>query len=187
VKSRDKTAYPRQYVSDWTLKDGTPVIIRPIRPDDEPLMAAFHKGLSEETVHSRYGGILKLGVRVAHERLSRLCDIDYGRQMALVVDRTDPASGGHEILGVGRLIKSDVDPQSAEFAIVIADRWQGQGLGARLLGLLIAVGRAEGLQRITAQLMPAEHVMLRMCGKAGFTVDQRGAADGGACPAVLVL
>jgi acetyltransferase len=97
--------YPAQYVWPWTLRDGTEVTIRPIRPDDEPLIVQFHRGLSDLTVHYRYGGVLKLGYRVSHERLLRSCFTDYDRQIALVVDRADPASGRHEILGVARLIK----------------------------------------------------------------------------------
>ena len=65
--------YPVQFVTAWKLRDGTPVTIRPIRPEDEPLMVAFHKTLSEESVHFRYFGSVKLEQRVAHERLTRIC------------------------------------------------------------------------------------------------------------------
>ena len=78
--------YPIQYVGDWTLKDGTPVIIRPIRPEDEPFMVKFHESLSERTVYLRYFDPLKLSVRTSHERLARICFIDYAREIILVAE-----------------------------------------------------------------------------------------------------
>jgi acetyltransferase len=154
------------------MRDGTAVTFRPIRPEDEPLMARFHEGLSEETVRCRYGGLMKLGARVAHERLARMCFTDYDRQIALVADRTTDA-GAHEILAVARLIRGHGDHE-AELAVVVADRWQRRGLGARLLELLIGVARAERLERITARVFPESHVMLRLCEKAGFTIARPG-------------
>jgi acetyltransferase len=84
--------YPMQYVSDWTMKNGTPIKIRPIRPEDEPLVVKFHENLSEESIYSRYFHLIKLQTRVAHERLSRICFIDYDRELALVADYKDPAT-----------------------------------------------------------------------------------------------
>jgi len=84
--------YPAQYVSVWTAKDGTQVTIRPIRPEDEPLIVKFHATLSEESVYMRYFHIIRYNQRVAHQRLTRICFIDYDREMALVVDRKEPQS-----------------------------------------------------------------------------------------------
>jgi acetyltransferase len=86
--------YPSQYVSEATLKDGTPVVIRPIRPEDEPLLIQFHQTLSERSVYFRYFHMMTLHQRTSHERLTRMCFIDYAREMALVVERTDPEGGG---------------------------------------------------------------------------------------------
>src|SRR5262249_34493551 len=97
--------YPAHYSSRWTLRDGTTVTIRPTRPEDEPLMVKFHDTLSPESVYLRYFQALKLSQRVAHERLARLCFIDYDREMALVAERRDPRSGEPEVVAVGRLIK----------------------------------------------------------------------------------
>ncbi|MFM7393980.1 MAG: acetate--CoA ligase family protein, partial [Cyanobium sp.] len=83
--------YPRQYVQPWTLRDGSPVTIRPIRPEDEPLIVAFHRILSEQSVYLRYFHLITLNSRTTHERLTRICFTDYDREMALVVDRRDPA------------------------------------------------------------------------------------------------
>ncbi len=93
--------YPTQYVTPWTLKDGTPVTIRPIRPEDEPLMVAFHATLSERSVYMRYFSPLQLSQRIAHERLTRICFVDYDRQTALVVEHHDQATGERQILGLG--------------------------------------------------------------------------------------
>ena len=85
--------YPTQYVSSWTAKDGMPLVIRPIRPEDEPLLVQFHGTLSDRSVVLRYFHVMTLSTRVAHERLTRICFIDYDREMALVAERQDPQSG----------------------------------------------------------------------------------------------
>ena len=167
--------YPTQYVSVWTLTDGTPVALRPIRPEDEPLMAKFHSTLSERSVHYRYFGQLHLSHRIAHERLTRICFNDYDREIALVVDYLDPETGEHEILGVGRLSKMH-GTNEAEFAIVVSDEWQGMGLGTRLLTELVEIGRAEKIGRITARILPENHEMQTISRKVGFTI-QRDEAE----------
>ena len=85
--------YPRQYVSMWTMKDGRDVTIRPIRPEDEPLMAEFHRTLSDRTVYLRYFASLSLGARIAHERLLRICFGDYDREMVLVAELVNLHTG----------------------------------------------------------------------------------------------
>ncbi len=158
--------YPVQFVTAWKLRDGTPVTIRPIRPEDEPLMVAFHKTLSEESVHFRYFGSIKLEQRVAHERLTRICFNDYDREIALVADHKSE-NGRHEILGVGRLSKvHGVD--EAEFAIVISDQWQGKGLGTQFLKLLVKIGREEKLERIIGHILSDNRAMQRVSKKVGF-------------------
>src|ERR1700747_2919021 len=99
-------SYPTQYVGRWTTKDGTPVTIRPIRPEDEPLMVKFHGTLSEQSVYLRYFHMEKLDSRVAHDRLLQKCFIDYESEMALVADLQDPSTGEREILAGGRMTKA---------------------------------------------------------------------------------
>ncbi|HSM38302.1 MAG TPA: GNAT family N-acetyltransferase, partial [Candidatus Limnocylindrales bacterium] len=161
--------YPRQYVGEWTADDGSALTIRPIRPEDEPLMVRFHGTLSEETVYARYFGYLKLSQRTAHERLTRICFIDYDREMALVAEAPDPESGEPSIVAVGRLSKAH-GRNEAEFAILVADRWQGQGLGGELLRRLVEVGRAESLDLIYAEMLGSNTGMRRASEAAGFTV-----------------
>lgn len=159
--------YPLHYVQPWTLRDGTPVTLRPIRPEDEPLMVAFHRTLSEQSVYFRWLHMIGLNQRIAHERLIGTCFIDYDQEMALVADYADPQTGQHEILGVGRLIKAHHE-SSAEFALLIADRFQHQGLGTELLRRLIQIGRDEHLQRLTGAILAENQGMLTICKKLGF-------------------
>ncbi len=161
--------YPTRYVVPWRLRDGTPVIIRPIRPEDESLMVKFHETLSERSVYYRYFIPLRIEQRIAHERLSRLCFIDYDREMALVVEGQDSNSGGRQLLGVGRLSKLH-GANEAEFALVISDLWQGHGLGTQLLKMLVQIGRDEHLARITATILGDNHEMQKVAQRAGFTV-----------------
>jgi acetyltransferase len=159
--------YPVQYITHWKLKNGLPVTIRPIRPEDEPLMVKFHHSLSEESVYYRYFGQLKLDERIAHERLTRICFNDYDREIALVVEHRDADSGEHVILGVGRLSKAH-GLNEAEFALLISDNWHNQGLGTELLKLLVQIGRDEKLARITAQILAENHAMHNVSRKVGF-------------------
>jgi acetyltransferase len=161
--------YPTQYVWPGQLKDGTLVIARPIRPEDESLMVEFHRSLSDRSVYHRYFSPLRLEQRIAHERLSRICFVDYDREMALVAEKSDPAGGQRVILGVGRLSRLH-GTNEAEFALLIADEWQGRGLGTRLLELLVRVARAEGLQRLSARILPDNHPMQSIARRTGFSL-----------------
>jgi acetyltransferase len=161
--------YPQQFVSEWQLRDGTPLTIRPICPEDEPLMVKFHGTLSEQSVYFRYFLPLKLEHRVTHERLTRICFNDYDREIAILVTRQAPEVNEEEILGVGRLFKAH-GINEAEFAILINDQWQGHGLGTHLLGLLVDIGRKEGLERIIGHVLPDNYSMLKVCKKVGFAL-----------------
>ena len=159
--------YPTQYISQWTLRDGRSVTIRPIRPEDEPLIVKFHQTLSKRSVSSRYGKELPLGDRIDHKQLARDCCTDYDREIALVIDRVIPGSNEHEILGVGRLTKTPGGNES-ELSIVISDEWQSQQLGTRLLELLQEVAQAEQCSQITSRPLPDNSAMRRLLEKACF-------------------
>jgi acetyltransferase len=161
--------YPTQYVFPYKLKNGTAVTIRPIQPEDEPLLVKFHETLSEQSVYQRYFNHLKLDQRVAHERLTRICFNDYDREIALVVERKGTGSEAAEILGVGRLSKAR-GLNEAEFALLISDACQHQGIGTELLKRLIQIGRDEKLARITADILAENQPMLHVTKKAGFKV-----------------
>ncbi len=159
--------YPVQYETTLQLGDQTTVLVRPIRPEDEPQLVKFHEKLSNDTVYNRYSQMLKLSQRVAHERLSRLCFIDYEREMALIVERKTSAQP--EIIGVVRLIKLP-GTDHAELAMVISDEFQRRGLGTRLVQCAIDVARCEKLHRLVAYMLPANRGMQRVCEKLGFRV-----------------
>jgi acetyltransferase len=161
--------YPTRYVAPWTMKDGNEVTIRPIRPEDEPALVRFHETLSERTVYLRYFHLMNLEQRIQHERLTRICFIDYDREMALVAERRNPETGESEILGVGRAMKIHGTTE-AEVAVVISDQWQGRGLGKELLARLLIVGADEKLSKLTADILPDNRGIMRICEKLGFTL-----------------
>ena len=158
--------YPQRLVSTWKMKDGEEVIIRPIRPEDEPLMIKFHEKLSERSVYLRYFQPLKLTQRVAHERLSRICFIDYDREMVLVAERPD-AQGNPEILAVGRLSQLH-GLEEAELAAVAIDAAQHKGLGTELYRRLIKVAQDDKLGRLVSNMLPENREMRAVCVKLGF-------------------
>ncbi len=160
--------YPMKYLGVATLRNGTEVRIRPIRPEDEPKMVQFHHTLSDQSVYSRYAGILKLDLRVAHERLARICFVDYDREMALVAECAPDGAGPSEIVAVARL-KRLQGTADAEFALLVSDSVQRQGLGHAMLSRLFDVGRDWRLQRIVAEILPGNASMRRVCAKLGFT------------------
>ncbi|MGD0613891.1 MAG: bifunctional acetate--CoA ligase family protein/GNAT family N-acetyltransferase [Verrucomicrobiota bacterium] len=162
--------YPTRFVSPWKLKDGTAVTIRPIRPEDEPLLVKFHETLSEESVYHRYFNQIKLDQRIAHERLTRICFNDYDREIALVAERKNPKGGAFEIIGVGRLSKAH-GRNEAEFSLLINDQWQRQGLGTELLKRLVQIGRDEKLSRITAIVLADNYGMQHVSKKVGFKLE----------------
>ncbi len=163
--------YPRKYVQPWKARNGETLLLRPIRPEDEPLLVEFHHSLSERTVYLRYLQVLSLDRRVAHERLTRICFIDYDREMALVAERTDPVTKKKEILGVGRLQKLSGTDQG-EFSVVVTDKWQGSGLGTELLCRILAVAREEKLKQVTAYIHVENSVMQHICQKLGFQIER---------------
>ncbi len=153
--------YPIEHVSQWMMKDGSEVLIRPIRGEDESRMVEFHKGLSDATVYLRYFQAQRLESRVEHERLIRKCFLDYDREVALAAERMNKDTGSHELLGVGRLVRQR-DESEAELGVVVADRWQGAGLGTELVRRLIEIARRERIRRINAAILSENAPMLAL-------------------------
>jgi acetyl coenzyme A synthetase (ADP forming)-like protein len=150
--------YPIQYV--WDEGD---VTIRPIRPEDEPALIQFHQTLSEQTVYFRYFSPVRLSHRISHERLSRICFIDFAREMALV------AESGGVIMAVGRLTRIR-GTRHGEFAVVVSDQFQRRGLGTRILKRLQQIAREEKMTRVIGDILPENRGMQRTAEKAGFTL-----------------
>ena len=158
--------YPMQYVQSGRMKNGEAVTFRPIRPEDEPLLIKLHQALSERSVYLRYFQPLKLSQRTAHERLTRICFIDYDREMALAVERKN-GMGQPQIIAIGRLSKIR-GRDEGELAVLVDDRYQHQGLGTALYQRLIAIAKDEGLRRVVSTILTENREMRAICQKHGF-------------------
>jgi acetyltransferase len=160
--------YPSQYVKSWTMRDDTQVLIRPIRPEDEPAMARFHGTLSEESVYSRYFHHMNLSYRVSHERLTRICFIDYDREMVLVAESTN-ANVDHQIIAVARLTRQR-GSNDAEFAVLVGDPWQEHGVGGEMMRTLMDVAKRERMSRVFGQILTDNRPMQEICKQLGFSL-----------------
>lgn len=159
--------YPTQYVESWILKDQTAVTIRPIRPDDEPLVVQFHKDLSHETVRQRYLKVLSYDERIAHNRLLRICFNDYDREIALVVEHKN------EILGMIRLSKIP-GTEDASFSLMIKDQWQNKGLGSKLMQKILEIAQKEKVEKVHARMLNENFQMQKLCKRYGFQLKPLG-------------
>jgi acetyltransferase len=157
-------AYPNKYVIPWTANDGAALTIRPIRPEDEPMVKLFHETLSDRSVYMRFLHPMLLSERARHERLARVCHCDYDREMTLVAEQDRP--GGRVILGAGRLSKLH-GVNAARFSMIISDDFQGRGLGAEMMRRLMQIARDEKLDRIEAIITSDNQAMQHLCGKLG--------------------
>lgn len=166
--------YPHQYETQWTLKNGESVLIRPIEPEDEPLIIDFHQTLSDESVYMRYAHLFKLSRRTDHERLTRICFIDYDHEIALVVEADE--GDGRSILGVGRLSQFP-GTQTVELSMLVSDRYQHQGIGNQLMQMLITVAKEEKFNQIVAEILPENFAMQALCRKHGFVIEPHQLGD----------
>ena len=156
--------YPIKYVVPWKLEDGTDVILRPIRPEDEALEAEFINGLSEDTSRYRFFSIVR---NLPHSDLVRFCNIDYDREMAIVAEVTE--GGRRREIGVGRII-AEPDRGRGEFAVVIADRYQAKGLGRKLVDMVIDIAVEKRLTLIYGVVLKDNAPMLSLCREMGFVL-----------------
>jgi acetyltransferase len=177
--------YPRQHVREVRVAGEPPLVIRPIRPEDEPGLVAFHNTLSEETVRARYGTDLALAERIAHERLTRICFVDYDREMALVAELAGTDGGeaagsagsarvstDGSIAGVARLSPLH-GSERKELTLVVSDAWQRHGIGRALLAAAVDVAASEGVPGLVAELSPDNAPMRGLLADAGFAFAER--------------
>lgn len=157
--------YPNQYVSHFTLADGTRLQVRPIRPEDEPLIVEFHAGHSEQTLRWRFFGLVR---HLTRDNLIRLCHLDYDRELALAGVWHDQEGRPH-ITGVSRY---HLRPETgiAEFALVVGERWQRRGIGTHLMLRLIEIARERGVRRLVGQVFAENKPMLRLLQKLRFQI-----------------
>ncbi len=161
--------YPFQYVQSARLNDGTNVVIRPVRPEDEPLLVKFHESLSERSVYMRWFTALGLSQRIAPERLKRVCSVDYQNEMVLVAEHEDAETGERSIMGAARLVKVR-GTNDGEISLTICDSCQRLGLGRELIKHLIQIGQERGFDRIVGDVHPENYGMKSLCKNFGFQV-----------------
>ena len=156
--------YPSKYVSNWKTKNETIVQLRPIKPEDEGRFNELFKSLSAETMRFRFFEIIK---EFSHETLTRYCNLDYDREIALVAELPD----SRRIIGVVRLIM-DPDGKSGEFAVLVGDQWQGFGLGLKLMDSLIKMAKDKHLKKIYGYVMANNYKMQNLCNGIGFKAEK---------------
>jgi acetyltransferase len=158
-------SYPAHLSQTWTLASGESLLVRPVRHDDDDLEEAFVRGLSLE---SRYQRMLSGGTRVTPEWIDSMTHIDYQRHMAFAVTMT--LDGAEQFVGVGRYVV-DASTSNADVALVLADAWQGQGLGRRLLETLLEHAASAGIRQAVGVVLATNVAMLRLARSMGFAVN----------------
>ena len=131
------------------------------------MLVRFHEKLSEVALYLRYFYTSKLSRRIAHERMIRICFVDYDREIALVADYKDPQTGEREIIAMGHLSRQ-YGTAEAEFSLLVRDEFQQRGLGTEILRQLVAIGRDQQLHYIRAEVLSQNCGMLRILDKLGF-------------------
>ena len=161
--------YPAQYASDYRFQDGSRVVLRPIRPEDEPLLRAYHEKLSEKTVYQRYLQPLGVAQRTAHDRLTRICFADYDREVTLICESSG-TDGKKEMVGIGRLRKIR-GSDDAELTLSIRDDRQRQGLGHEIVRRLLGIATAERRKTVIARMLSENKAMLAICRELEFKIE----------------
>jgi len=156
--------YLKKYETRWNLRDGRMVLLRPIKPEDEPLWLEMFQRFSEEAIRYRFFELMK---DTPHKVRARYCDIDYDKEMAIVAELAE--EGSSKILGVVRL-SMDQDKKTGEIAFIVADPYQGLGLGAKFVDYMIEIARDLGLESIYGVILPDNLKAIRLAKKMGFTL-----------------
>jgi len=157
--------YPKKYEILWTLKSGREVLLRPIKPEDEPLWLEMFQSFSDESIRYRFFQILK---DTPHEVRVRYCNIDYDREIAIVAELTE--KDRKRILGVGRL---SIEPngKSGEMAFIISDQWQGLGLGTKMVDYVLEIAKEMGVETVYAIILPDNYRALNLARKMSFKLE----------------
>ncbi len=170
--------YPKKYETLWKLRDGRTVLLRPIKPEDEPLWLEMFQNFSEESIRYRFFQIIK---DTPHEVRVRYCNIDYDREIAIVPELNE--EGRRKILGVVRL-SIEPDGKAGEIAFIVADPWQGLGLGTKMVDYMIEICKDRGLETIYGIMLPDNHRAISLMKKMGFNIEY---LDDGTVKATLNL
>ena len=157
--------YPEEYVTRRQLKDGSVVVLRPIKPEDEPLWHDLLGSCSTQTLWFRFSYLFK---KSTHEMASRFCFIDYDREMGIVAEVEE--EGPRRLVGVGRLV-ADADHHTAEYAVLVVDRWHGRGLGGMLTDYCLEIAKRWGVQSVVAEMAKDNARMIATFRSRGFEID----------------
>jgi acetyltransferase len=160
--------YPKKYETLWKMRDGRTVLLRSIEPEDEPLWLEMFQNFSEESIRYRFFEIIK---DTPHEVRVRYCNIDYDREVAIVAELTE--HGKRKILGVVRLIE-EPDGKSGEIAVIVADPYQGLGLGSKMIDYMIEICIERELETVYGFMLPGNYRALQLMEKMGFTSKYQG-------------
>lgn len=156
--------YPKKYETLWRMRDGRTVLLRPIKPEDEPLWLEMFRNFSEESIRYRFFQIIK---DTPHEVRVRYCNIDYDREIAIVAELDE--NGQRRILGVSR-VSLEPDRRTGEIAFIVADPWQGLGLGTKMVDYTIEVCKDMGVETLYAIMLPDNYRAINLTRKMGFTL-----------------
>ncbi|MGD9133122.1 MAG: bifunctional acetate--CoA ligase family protein/GNAT family N-acetyltransferase [Desulfobacterales bacterium] len=158
------SAYPDQYEAHTITKTGVEIFIRPIRPEDAPLLVELFESLSPRSIYLRFFTPLK---RLPHSMLARFTQIDYDRHIALVA--LAESKTNEKMLGVARVIIGR-NPREAEFSVAVSDAWHGKGIGAALLQQCVSIAEERGIQRVMGTVLAENTQMLALGRKLGFSI-----------------
>jgi acetyltransferase len=157
--------YPKKQELLWVLKGGQEVLLRPIKPEDEPMWLEMFQSLSEESIRYRFFQMLK---DTPHEVRVRYCNIDYDREIAIVAEIVE--KGKKKLLGVGRL-SLESDGKNGEIAFIVSDYWQGLGLGTKMVDYVLDVAKEKGIESVYAIMLPDNYRALCLTKKMGFSIE----------------
>ncbi len=159
------TPYPKKYETMWKVRDGRTVILRPIKPEDEPLWLEMFQNFSEESIRYRFFQVLK---DTPHETRVRYCNIDYDREIAIVAELTEDRQ--RKILGVTR-VSIEPDGKKGEIAFIVADPWQGLGLGTKMVDYVLEICKDMKLETIYAIILQENYRAISLMKKMGFKIE----------------
>jgi acetyltransferase len=163
--------YPEEYVTERKLKDGTAVVLRPIKPEDEPMWHELLGNCSTQTLWFRFSYLFK---QSTHEMATRFCFIDYDREMGIVAEVEE--DGRRKLVGVSRLV-ADMNHEVAEYAVLVVDRWHGRGLGGMLSDYCLEIAKQWGVRQVVAEVSKDNARMLATFRSRGFQLDENQDQD----------
>jgi len=174
--------YPSELEETVTLSDGTSLLLRPVRPEDEPAIQAGFLKLTARDVRMRFFAAMKM---LPHDLAARLTQIDYDREMAFVAFTKDASGAADEAMAVVRLM-ADPDNRLGEYAVIVRSDYQRRGLGRLLMDRIIAHAKRRGIGEMFGYVLDENSPMLKLCRELGFTV-KTVAGEPGVCEVRLVL